>query len=227
MTSFDLLVALKKLNLLDSHDRANLTWWWPNALSFEVVVGAILTQNTKWEAVEKSLQNLKATKILDSSDEVSLNNLANAKSIESSIIPSGFYRQKSSRLIALAKAIKKDFGNFKNFKDSCDTEWLLAQKGIGLESAYGILNYACGKEVMVVDKYTYKLLCALGIEISEYEDLRAFCQRGIYENEDLVLELYKPSGIENLAQIFARFHGKIVEFSKNKLDINLLKAKVF
>ena len=194
MESLWILERLKGLDLLKDRD----VWWWPNALSFEVVIGAVLTQNTKWENVEKSLQNLKVARILSDDDEESLHNLALCQSIENHIIASGFYRQKSSRLIALARAMQSDFGDFGGFCDNVEREWLLLQKGIGFESADSILNYACGREVMVVDKYSFRLLQQLGIEIYEYNELQSWFM-------DLALgDLHRLYKDMPLAQIYAR-----------------------
>lgn len=214
--SYDVLIALKKLDLLK--DRSS--WWWPNALSFEVVVGAILTQNTKWENVEKSLNSLKVHSIL-SDDESSLKNIAQIQQdvLASHIVPSGFFNQKSARLIMLCRNILEDFGSFGGFTEGVDREWLLSQKGVGKESADSILNYACAKEVMVVDKYTYKFLCALGVEIEDYDELQAWFENGLNANIKKTLELYENK--ITLAQIYARFHGKIVESSKKKISLEL------
>ncbi|MDO7253319.1 3-methyladenine DNA glycosylase [Helicobacter cappadocius] len=214
--SYDILVALKKLDLLTHRD----SWWWPNALSFEVVVGAILTQNTKWENVEKSLQSLKNHLIL-SDNESSLKNIAqmNPDVLASHIASSGFLNQKSVRLILLCQNILDDFGSFDVFLSNVDRQWLLSQKGIGKESADSILNYACAKEVMVVDKYTYKFLCSLGVDIPDYDELQSYFQNGINANIKRTLELYDNK--IPLAQIYARFHGKIVEFSKKKMKLEL------
>ena len=141
-------------------------------MGFEVVVGAILTQNTKWEKVKISLANLKGSGILTLSDDTSLHNLAKIDSIENLIAPSGLYRQKSARIIALARAIVKDFGDFASFQQGVSRKWLLERKGIGFESADSILNYACGREIMVVDSYSARLLAGLGWEMESYEDVQ-------------------------------------------------------
>lgn len=214
--SYDVLVALKKLNLLEHRE----PWWWPNALSFEVVVGAILTQNTKWENVEKSLKSLKMAHILGD-DELSLQNIAQIQPevLASHILSSGFFNQKSTRLIMLCRNILEDFGSFEGFSQNVDRQWLLSQKGIGKESADSILNYACAKEVMVVDKYTYKFLCALGVEIEDYDELQGWFESGLNNNIKKTFELYENK--ISLSQIYARFHAKIVEFSKKKISLEL------
>ena len=207
--SFDLFMRLKALDLLGDSPR----FWWPNAHTFEVVVGALLTQNTKWESVEKSLANLKNHHILTPDNDESLQNLANStpEMLMACIRASGFYAQKSHRLLALAQHILEDFGDFASFVVGVEREWLLAQKGIGLESADAILNYACRREVMVVDRYTHRLVASLGFEFEDYESLQEWCMRGVGEN------LHLLEGYEGLDEVFARFHGKIVEFSKRKL----------
>ena len=207
-----LLERLKKLDLLCGFEE----WWWEGAPSFLVVCGAVLVQNSRWEAVQASLSNLKTAGILGNDDEENLDNLSKCASIESFITPSGLYRQKSARLIAIARAIMSDFGSFDLFKREVNREWLLAQKGIGKESADSILNYACEREIMVVDRYSYKLLCGLGIEIEEYEELQAWFM-DLGDTQSLYGEM-------ELAKIYARYHGKIVEFSKRKMSLDSLVA---
>ncbi len=202
--SFDLLAFLKSQNLLDSSPPL----WWKNAGSFEVVIGAILTQNTNWKNVEMSLGALESLGLL------SLESLANCDILvlQNAIRQSGFFRQKAIRLQNLAQNILNDFGEFESFKESVSREWLLNQKGVGKESADSILNYACLREVMVADKYTQRLLAEYGFEFYEYDDLASFLMRGIEENYDKVIDLYGYK-IE-LYALYARFHGKIVEYSK-------------
>ncbi len=156
LDSFEILKALKSLDLLKNAP----AWWWPNALKFEALLGAVLTQNTKFEAVLKSLENLKNAFILENDDEINLKKIAYIEfsKLAECVRPSGFYNQKAKRLIDLSKNILKDFQSFENFKQEVTREWLLDQKGIGKESADAILCYACAKEVMVVDKYSYLFL---------------------------------------------------------------------
>ncbi len=214
MDSFWILSQLKGLDLLkDCGDDSS--WWWPNAGSFEVVIGAILVQNTKWENAQISLQNLKSAHILSDDNQQSLENLAQCTNIESLIVPSGFFRQKSSRILNLAKSIRADFEGFDLFCENVSREWLLSQKGIGFETADAILNYACKREIMVVDKYSFKLLASLGIQIDQYDDLQAWFMD--LSPKD-VAKLY---GDEiSMAQVYARYHGKIVAFSRNKMSLH-------
>jgi endonuclease-3 related protein len=198
--SSELLLWLREKNLLKNKPK----YWWPNVGTFEVVVGAILTQNTKWQNVEKALNNLK--------DYMSLEDIASMDSnfLAELIRPAGFYNQKSKRLITLSRNILRDFGDFESFKESVNREWLLGQKGIGFETADSILCYGCFREIMVVDSYTKRLLKKEGFEFETYDELREWCERGVRENWHKLSDLYE----DNLNLCFARFHGKIVEFMK-------------
>ena len=208
--SYELLIELKNKNLLQNKPKH----WWPNVGSFEVVVGAILTQNTKWKNVEKALKNLKqlpSSQVpsykLKVEDVASLDPVYLAEIIK----PAGFYNQKAKRLIAISRSILRDFGDFENFKENVDREWLLAQKGVGFETADSILCYACFREIMVVDSYTKRLLKKAGYEFESYDEMREWCERGIEENWDKLADIYE----NDLNLCFARFHGKIVEYMKN------------
>lgn len=206
--SFELLSFLKRLNLLEGHPE----FWWPNENHFEILIGAILTQNTKWTNVETSLSNLRK---LDASSLEALIDIELEILVEA-ITPSGFKNQKAQRLKLLANNIIEEFGTFSYFCKKVDRQWLLKQKGIGFETADAILCYSCKQNIMVVDKYTQKLTSKLGFNFQTYEELRAWCEYGINENLDKIIQLY---GYDiPLNKIYCRFHGKIIEFMKsNKL----------
>jgi len=174
--------------------------WWPNAGTFEVVIAALLTQNTTWSNVEKSLKNLEG--FLELEHFVTLDE----DSLKERIKPSGFYNQKAPRLLQLAKNIQECFGTFEKFQAEVSRKWLLEQKGIGKESADAILCYACKRDEMVVDTYTKRLLRSFGIEFKSYEDYKIFLEE----------DLRKHYPQEQLPKIFALFHGMIVECNKKK-----------
>ena len=141
------------------------------------------------------------------------------ESLQDSIKNVGFFRQKSERLQLLCQNILCDFGDYATFSAQVEREWLLSQKGIGLESCDSILNYALGRAVMVADNYTYRILQNFGFTLESYEDLQEWLSGGIVENYDKVCALY---GFEiPLNLLFARLHGKIVEYAK----ITLIKGK--
>ena len=206
INSYELLVFLKNKKLLEDEPPN----WWPSNSSFDIFVGAILTQNTKWTNVEKSLENLHNLKIntLDDIIEIDMDIFINA------IAPSGFKNQKSKRLKQIAKNIIEDFEDFDNFCLNVNREWLLLQKGIGPETADAILCYSCKQEYMVVDSYTNRLLKSFGYEFESYEDIQTWLVYGINENYDKIISLY---GYEiSLNQVYSRLHGKIVEYMKQK-----------
>lgn len=210
------------------------SWWWPSPYSLEiknyteikgakcnyplisVVIESILGQNTRYENVLRARDNLIQKRILSVSKDIlqdnekTLNNILSVSenSVENLIRGTGFFRQKAKRIISLMHNIKSDFLDFNNFSKNVSKEWLLKQSGIGQESASSILNYALKREEIVVDKYTYKLIKYIGFDIQEYESLQEFLLKDMenaYKEYDF--------NIGN-AQIYARFHGKIINFLK-------------
>ncbi|WP_457747436.1 3-methyladenine DNA glycosylase [Sulfurimonas sp.] len=195
-SSFEIYNFLKKQNLLQDSP----LYWWPNVGEFEVVVGAILTQNTSWKNVEKSLENL--SEYLQLEQFLSLN----VEELKEKIIPSGFYNQKAPRLYQLARNIKYEFTTFENFQKNVTRKWLLRQKGIGQESADAILCYACFRAEMVVDTYTKRLLNEFGIVFKKYDTYKMYLEKN----------MHKHFKYEELNLIFAQYHGMIVEYNKSK-----------
>jgi endonuclease-3 related protein len=211
VNSYDLWLALKNRGYLREDTPP---YWWPNVGTFEVVIGAILTQQSKWEKVEASLENLRERDILD------LHKLTQVPImiVESAIKPSGFYRKKAKVLQELSTAIIDTFGTFEVFKQEVTRRWLLEQKGIGFESADAILCYACKRDVMVVDNYTNKLLQGFGYRFESYDELQAWLMQGIEENYSKISKHYKD---ERFFTIYSRFHGKIVEYMKETRGVCL------
>ena len=205
--AYELLAKLKSKNLLE-HTADE--FWWPKSGTYEVIIGAILTQQSKWESVEKSLANL------HKADLSSLQDIANCdiELLKECIKPSGFYNQKSHRLKLLASNILQEFDFLEEFKNEVTREWLLSQKGIGFESADAILCYFAYRDVMVVDNYTKKMLKGFGYEFESYHQIQEWIEEGITQNFAKVQKLY---GYDiSLHKVYARLHGKIVEFSKKK-----------
>jgi len=204
--SFELLEFLKEKKILENSPE----FWWPSYGTVECLISTILTQNTKWENVEKSLDNLKVCL-----GEITLEKLINLSTYEliNLIAPSGFKNQKSKRLKLLCQNIFDDFVDFETFKESVGRDWLLAQKGIGYETADSILCYVCGRDEMVVDSYTNRLLKSYGFEFESYDEIKQWLEFGINENYDKVITLYAYE--ISINKVYARFHGKIVEYMKN------------
>lgn len=191
---------LKSLDLLKNSPK----YWWPSAGEFEVIIGAILTQNTTWKNVEKSLHNLKDHLKLESFLQLNENEL------KERIKPSGFYNQKAPRLLTLAQNIKAEFKTFENFQKTVCREWLLRQKGIGEESADAILCYGCFREEMVIDAYTKRILKQYGIEFKKYANYKMYIQKSVENDKTFFLQ-----GCENDLNLFyARLHGMFVEYGK-------------
>ena len=166
--------------------------WWPADTPFEVVVGAILTQQTKWENVEKAIRNLNERRLLDA-QSLSRSQL---DEIEGLVRCTGFYRQKAKRL--------KDISTF--FLENPDVlekpgdelrKVLLSLNGIGEETADSIVLYAADKPRFVIDAYTRRMCRCLGIE-GDYGELQSVFESSIQQD----VPLYKE------------FHALIVEYGK-------------
>ena len=133
------------------------TKWWPGDTKDEIMVGAILTQNTAWFNVERSLARIRDSGLL------SISALANVEqnTLIELIRSSGFYNQKSRTVLELSQRIRDRFGTIVQMKkEHTDTlqEFLGNVRGIGQETMDAILCYALDKPIFVVDKYTLRLL---------------------------------------------------------------------
>ncbi len=132
--------------------------WWPAETPTEVVIGAILTQNTAWKNVEKAIANLKRAKCLTWS---ALRKVSN-KRLATLIQPSGTYRVKAVRLKTFVEYLWDHHHG--SLTSLCDGDLgearrrLLAIDGIGPETADAILLYAGERPTFVVDAYTRRIL---------------------------------------------------------------------
>ncbi len=135
--------------------------WWPAEGPDEIVIGAILTQNTSWRNVEKSLKTLREN------DLVEIRKLASAPLglIVNCVRSSGFYNQKASSLRELSIAIIEEYGSLSGLSERGKeeaTSFLMKQKGIGPETMESIMLYALGIPVPVIDAYTTRILGRVG-----------------------------------------------------------------
>jgi len=132
-------------------------YWWPGESNLEIMVGAVLTQNTNWTNVEKALANLK------NSDQLSFSCLHNMpiEELAEYIRPAGYYNIKARRLKNLFQMIEDEYEGEITFlfEDSLDEsrENLLRVKGVGPETADAILLYAAKKPAFVIDTYTHRV----------------------------------------------------------------------
>ena len=150
--------------------------WWPGETPFEVMVGAILTQNTVWTNVEKAILNLKKAKVLEPHKLLRLSDAKLAQLIR----PAGYFRVKTKRLKNFLKFLVEecngDITKLKRQPLKVLRHKLLAVNGVGPETADSILLYALDKPVFVIDAYTKRILSRhyLAKKEATYEDLQQF-----------------------------------------------------
>ncbi len=174
--------------------------WWPGETRFEIITGAILTQNTSWANVEKAITNLKSANRLTPEK---LHHLDPAQLAEL-IRPAGYYNIKAKRLKNFVNWLFDNYdGKLANL-ESIDTEQLraelLAIKGVGRETADSILLYAFDRPIFVVDAYTARIVFRHGLigPDADYEQLR---------------ELFESS-LPADTQLFNEYHALLVRVGK-------------
>jgi endonuclease III related protein len=174
--------------------------WWPGETPFEIIAGAILTQNTSWVNVEKAIRNLKSSAMLtaEALHGIDLSRLAEL------IRPAGYYNIKARRLKSFADWLFDNHrGKLANLEpvgtDRLRAE-LLEIKGIGRETADSILLYALGRPVFVVDAYTARIAVRHRLieRDADYEQLR---------------ELFE-SNLPRDTQLFNEYHALLVRTGK-------------
>ena len=172
--------------------------WWPAKNPYEVIVGAILTQNTNWRNVEKAIanfgENLSPEFILETDCE----------KLSEIIKPAGFFNQKAKYLKSVTKWYENYDFDVEKVKENDLYKLrreLLSINGIGQETADSILLYAFDFPTFVVDAYTKRLLLRLKIELDNYN----------YDSIKKYFENNLPKNIE----IYNNFHALIVINGKN------------
>ncbi len=147
--------------------------WWPAETPFEVMVGAVLTQNTAWTNVERALARLTARVPLEAEPILALSPEALADALQ----PSGYFNVKSRRLRAFCEGFIASGGMevLAELETGELRHRLLAIPGIGPETADDMLLYAFHRPVFVVDAYTRRVFTRLGmIGVGDgYESIRA------------------------------------------------------
>ena len=170
--------------------------WWPAETPFEVMVGAVLTQNTAWKNVERAIANLKGAGLMSLAALSALPTALLAEYIR----PAGYYNIKAGRLHNLLHFVTArhgdDLGAFLAQPLPQLREQLLSIKGIGRETADSILLYAAGLPIFVVDAYTHRILVRHQV-IDEEDDY------------DAIQELFMDS-LDGDAQLYNEYHALLV-----------------
>ena len=179
--------------------------WWPaEDGAFEVMVGAILTQNTAWSNVERAISALRAQDCLSPERIISLEHDALANMIR----PAGYFNVKARRLSRFCQWYldKGGYAALSEWPDGGLREALLAVHGVGPETADDILLYAFNRPVFVVDAYTRRFLSRLGLVAEDigYEALRAFA-------ESTLETMPRPDRVA----LYNEFHALIVAQGKS------------
>jgi endonuclease-3 related protein len=174
--------------------------WWPAKSPLEVMVGAVLTQNTNWQGVEKAIANLKKNGLL------SLDRLRHRsiKELAECIKPAGYFNLKARRLKNLIGMVAEAYGGDLDAMGQIETaqlrQELLFVNGVGPETADSILLYAFHRPIFVVDTYTYRVTSRHGL-IEEEINYQAL--------QDLFME-HLPLDVN----MFNEYHALLVRVGK-------------
>jgi endonuclease-3 related protein len=175
--------------------------WWPGDTPFEVMVGAVLTQNTNWQNVSRAITNLKEADILSLEVLATLDHEILAEYIR----PAGYFRLKTTRLKNLFSLITNEFDGNLDALFALDTQSLrqalLSVKGIGPETADSIALYAADKPTFVVDTYTHRILSRHNL-IDDDSDY--------YTIQELFLD-----SLEEDTKLFNEYHALLVRLGKD------------
>jgi endonuclease-3 related protein len=205
--------------------------WWPAETPFEVIVGAILTQNTSWSNVERAMANLRAGGVLSVEG---IRNLPMTK-LEELIRSSGYFRQKSQRLKSFVAFLDQCYGGSLERMFTAPTAELraelLTQNGIGPETADAILLYAGHHEVFVVDAYARRILGRHEAvsAVTKYDEIRELVERALQREPSVVShrpsrqdrpQVHEASTMSTalrspLAQTYNEMHGLLVQVGKH------------
>jgi endonuclease-3 related protein len=190
--------------------------WWPGDTPFEIMIGAILTQNTAWTNVEKAIQNLKRAHALDPHTMMRLP----VKKLASLIRPAGYFNVKAKRLRNFLKYYLTHYGGshrkIRSKKLDRLRRELLAVNGIGKETADSILLYALEKPVFVIDAYTKRIF-------SRHRMVRPSARRpkpspGKSSEPEYGYDEWQGLFQQNIprnVRLFNDFHAQIVAVGKN------------
>ena len=174
--------------------------WWPADSPFEVIIGAILTQNTNWQNVEKAINNLKKHHLLNPDKLCRLSQ----RRLASLIVSAGYYNIKAQRLKNFLGFFMKTYRGSLKKMSLLDTQslrvQLLSLNGIGQETADSILLYAFNKPIFVIDAYTRRILLRHSLiqEESSYAEI-----------QNLFMQNLKAD-----VKLFNEYHALLVRLAK-------------
>ena len=166
--------------------------WWPGETPFEIMVGAVLTQNTNWTNVSKAIDNLKREKLLSFAKLYGLP----VEILAEKIRPAGYFNLKAARLKNLLNFIAQEYNGSLEEMFAGDMftlrEEIVSVKGIGPETADSILLYAGNKPVFVVDAYTHRIFARHDIVAEEdgYHEIQEYFALSLPEDVKLFNEYH-------------------------------------
>ena len=173
-------------------------YWWPANSPFEVMVGAILTQNTSWTNVEKAIINLNKNKALSCHKIIKMSD----ENLAELLRPVGYFNVKARRLKNFCNWYQTS-NNSEQTNTDCLRRELLSINGVGPETADDILLYAFRRPVFVIDAYTRRLFSRLELieDNKSYEELRSWFET-------------KLKRVKNKVALFNEYHALIVQHAK-------------
>ncbi len=180
------------------HRRYGPQHWWPGVTAFEVMVGAVLTQNAAWANVERAIGNLAAAGSLDAGRIAEMPSARLAELIR----PSGYFNVKARRLQNLCRWYLEHGGieSLGKLPTGVLRRAILAVNGVGPETADDIVLYAFARPVFVIDAYTRRVFSRLGLCRGDesYEVLRHMFEHGLRGD----------------ARLYNEYHALIVRHAK-------------
>lgn len=191
--------------------------WWPintvykkrssltHEEKFEIIIGALLTQNTAWTNVEKALNELRKNKCLSIKAILETKQETLAQYIKSS----GYNNQKAERLKILAQfLLQHPLDDLQKMEIKELRTLLLSVKGIGPETADSIILYAFMKPSFVIDTYTKRIMSRLGL-----------CRKDVSYDE---LQMLMMIGVEKDVEMYNEYHALLVEHAKRYCKVKPL-----
>jgi endonuclease-3 related protein len=191
--------------------------WWPGDTPFEVIVGAILTQNTNWTNVEKAIANLKKARVLTPEKLYRLD----IGKLTQLIRPAGYYNIKASRVKNfLDWLFINHAGNLalaNNLPSDCLRDELLSVDGIGPETADSILLYAFERPVFVVDAYTIRICLRHHLieKNAKYAQVKNLFESNLPASRSRKGCLTAKGRLTADVQLFNEYHALLVRLGKD------------